>query len=277
MDAMAEHTASGRRITISSVVSGADVEVSVHDTGPGLPAELAGRLFTPFATTKPHGARDWPRDYPNHCRSSRGQHRCAQSSRGGAIFTVTLPASDAHEIQLSKPELLPARASLPTPEPNLRVASRRHLIALTWRESGSSTAGGDLTSGLHAASIAALVQSEFIVECPGLSALPAWPDHAGVAPAGCAAAVAAAFRSSANSLAVSGAAPGTDGMARTPESPYPAPRDGSDSDASQSPGGRFAFGGPPTPGTRRRRAHRRQISLLETGSHRISLLSRGAG
>ena len=29
-----------------------------------------------------------------------------------------------------------------------------------------------MTSGLHAASIAALVQSEFIVECPGLSALP---------------------------------------------------------------------------------------------------------
>ena len=55
MDAMAETPPARRRVTISSEVRAADVDVSVRDTGPGLPAEIAGTLFTPFVTTKAHG------------------------------------------------------------------------------------------------------------------------------------------------------------------------------------------------------------------------------
>jgi C4-dicarboxylate-specific signal transduction histidine kinase len=53
MDAMAEMPPSRRYVTIRSDVRATDVEVSVRDTGTGLPVN--GTLFTPFVTTKSHG------------------------------------------------------------------------------------------------------------------------------------------------------------------------------------------------------------------------------
>ena len=55
MDAMAETPPARRRLTIRSAVRAAEVEVSVRDTGTGLPAEIIDTLFTPFVTTKSHG------------------------------------------------------------------------------------------------------------------------------------------------------------------------------------------------------------------------------
>ena len=55
MDAMAETPPARRHVTISSEVRAAEVEVSVRDTGPGLPADILDTLFTPFVTTKAHG------------------------------------------------------------------------------------------------------------------------------------------------------------------------------------------------------------------------------
>ena len=55
MDALAETPPARRHITIRSAVRAADVEVSVCDTGTGLPAEIIDTLFTPFVTTKSHG------------------------------------------------------------------------------------------------------------------------------------------------------------------------------------------------------------------------------
>ena len=55
MDAMAETPLARRHVTISSDVRPTDVDVSVRDTGPGLPAQILGTLFTPFVTTKAHG------------------------------------------------------------------------------------------------------------------------------------------------------------------------------------------------------------------------------
>jgi signal transduction histidine kinase len=47
---------SGGRVTISAVSDGPDVEVSVSDTGHGIPAALLGRVFDPFVSTKPEGS-----------------------------------------------------------------------------------------------------------------------------------------------------------------------------------------------------------------------------
>ena len=47
MDAMAETPPGRRHVTISSDVRAADVDVSVRDTGPGLPADILDTLFTP--------------------------------------------------------------------------------------------------------------------------------------------------------------------------------------------------------------------------------------
>lgn len=55
MDAMAETPPGRRRVTIRTEVTAADVELSVSDTGTGLPTHVEGKLFTPFVTTKAHG------------------------------------------------------------------------------------------------------------------------------------------------------------------------------------------------------------------------------
>ena len=46
----------GGRLEVSLELPGSGrVRLSVADTGTGIPAEMAGRLFTPFASTKPTG------------------------------------------------------------------------------------------------------------------------------------------------------------------------------------------------------------------------------
>jgi signal transduction histidine kinase len=55
MDAMAETPPARRHLTIRTEVRAAEVELSVSDTGTGLPAHIDGKLFTPFVTTKAHG------------------------------------------------------------------------------------------------------------------------------------------------------------------------------------------------------------------------------
>jgi signal transduction histidine kinase len=47
---------SGGRVTISAASDGSDVELSVSDTGHGIPAALLGRVFDPFVSTKPEGS-----------------------------------------------------------------------------------------------------------------------------------------------------------------------------------------------------------------------------
>lgn len=71
----------------------AEAVITVTDTGPGLPEALAGRLFTPFATTKASGtglglvvARSITQD---HGGTLRGTTR--DDGVSGAVFTVRLP------------------------------------------------------------------------------------------------------------------------------------------------------------------------------------------
>src|SRR6185503_8893552 len=54
-DAMAGTPPAQRHITISCDVRVVDVDVAVRDTGPGLPENILGTLFTPFVTTKANG------------------------------------------------------------------------------------------------------------------------------------------------------------------------------------------------------------------------------
>ena len=52
MDAMAETPPARRHVTISSDVRAADVDVSVRDTGPGLPAHISARCSRPSSRRK---------------------------------------------------------------------------------------------------------------------------------------------------------------------------------------------------------------------------------
>jgi signal transduction histidine kinase len=93
MDAMCETPRDRRRITISSEIRNGEVEVSVQDTGPGLPADLFGKLFTPFVTTKPHGLGIGLAIARNIVEAHGGSIDAHNHPEGGAIFTVNLPTS----------------------------------------------------------------------------------------------------------------------------------------------------------------------------------------
>ncbi len=45
----------GGSLTIGTELRGGFAEISVQDTGPGIPGAIRGRIFDPFFTTKPHG------------------------------------------------------------------------------------------------------------------------------------------------------------------------------------------------------------------------------
>jgi signal transduction histidine kinase len=104
MDALAETPPASRRITIRSALTVAGVEVSVCDTGTGLPAEIIGKLFTPFVTTKPHGLGIGLVIAQRIVDAHGGTIAAHSNLDGGATFTVTLPRS-------ATPGLLPESLS----------------------------------------------------------------------------------------------------------------------------------------------------------------------
>ena len=65
-----------------------------------------GRLFTPFVTTKANGVGIGLAIARTIVEAHGGTIGARNSPVGGAIFTLTLPATDAHEIQSSKLEYL---------------------------------------------------------------------------------------------------------------------------------------------------------------------------
>jgi signal transduction histidine kinase len=93
MDALAETPPSRRRITIRDTVKTSAVEVSVSDTGTGLPADVIDRLFTPFVTTKSNGLGIGLTIVKSIVDAHGGTIDANRNPEGGATFTVTLPRS----------------------------------------------------------------------------------------------------------------------------------------------------------------------------------------
>lgn len=91
MDALADSPPARRQITIGTAVRGAAVEISVRDTGTGLPAAIIGTLFTPFVTTKSHGLGVGLTIAQRIVEAHSGTIVARQNDEGGAIFTVALP------------------------------------------------------------------------------------------------------------------------------------------------------------------------------------------
>jgi C4-dicarboxylate-specific signal transduction histidine kinase len=94
MDAMAETPLGRRHVTITCDVRAADVNVSVRDTGPGLPAHILDTLFTPFVTTKARGLRIGLTIVRSIVDAHGGTIVARNDPDGGASFTVTLRRSD---------------------------------------------------------------------------------------------------------------------------------------------------------------------------------------
>lgn len=92
----AMHGRPKREIRIAARSAGDDmIEVSLADTGPGLPEAIRDRLFQPFVTTKETGMGIGL----SVCRTiveTHGGRLWAEASSGeGAVFRLTLPASAA--------------------------------------------------------------------------------------------------------------------------------------------------------------------------------------
>jgi two-component system C4-dicarboxylate transport sensor histidine kinase DctB len=86
-----------RRIGVSAVAGGGRVLLSVHDSGPGVPAAIADRIFDPFFTTKRVGSGlglGLSISY-NIMKDFGGELRVASHPGGGAVFTLDLAAAGA--------------------------------------------------------------------------------------------------------------------------------------------------------------------------------------
>jgi signal transduction histidine kinase len=91
-DAMAEaDTQSDRRVLIEAIRGPAIVEISVRDSGPGVPAHLSGRLFEPFVTTKPNGLGLGLSIVSSIVAAHGGTIGSHNAAEGGAVFSITLP------------------------------------------------------------------------------------------------------------------------------------------------------------------------------------------
>lgn len=110
-----------RRIEISTAVDAAgQVQVSVRDSGIGLPEHLIADLYTPFVSTKPDGLGMGLAICRSIVESHHGRLWAEANPAGGAVFHFTLPVAvpaavpqeTAHATTLALP-VAPAPAKAP--------------------------------------------------------------------------------------------------------------------------------------------------------------------
>lgn len=86
----------GGEMVVSSRRSGAaEVEITVSDTGDGIPAEHGDRIFDPFVTTKPNGTGMGLAISRAIVESHGGRLSAAANEERGATFSFTLPVKPA--------------------------------------------------------------------------------------------------------------------------------------------------------------------------------------
>jgi len=83
----------GGEISLEVLANGGRVELAVADTGPGVPAELRGRVFEPFFTTRAAGIGLGLAIARQIVEAHSGSIQVGQSISGGARFSVILPAA----------------------------------------------------------------------------------------------------------------------------------------------------------------------------------------
>jgi len=82
-------------VVLAAAVSGAGVRIEVRDRGPGVPAELREKIFTPFFTTREKGTGLGLAFVREIVRDHGGDVRVDDAPGGGAVFRIELPAATA--------------------------------------------------------------------------------------------------------------------------------------------------------------------------------------
>lgn len=83
--------AGARSIALRVEREGRDVQVSVEDDGPGIPADVRSRLFEPFVTTRTTGTGLGLALSHRIVDRHRGSLTCARTGPGGTTFVVRIP------------------------------------------------------------------------------------------------------------------------------------------------------------------------------------------
>jgi signal transduction histidine kinase len=96
LDNAVRYTPKGGTITVSGRLSHGQVEASVTDTGPGIPAEHLPRIFDRFyraeeARTRKGGGTGLGLSIARDLARAQGGELIAKGSKGGATFTLRLP------------------------------------------------------------------------------------------------------------------------------------------------------------------------------------------
>ena len=86
-----EALSSGGELTIASHFDGETVEISVSDSGGGIPSDVAPRLFEQFFTTKPQGTGLGLPIARQITEEHGGEIRWANRPGRGTVFTIRLP------------------------------------------------------------------------------------------------------------------------------------------------------------------------------------------
>jgi two-component system sensor histidine kinase HydH len=88
-------TPPGGEVAVSTGIGpGGMIQIDVIDSGPGIDLGLAGKLFTPFTTTKPTGTGLGLTVARRVAREHGGDLAAADRAGGGACFTLTLPTAE---------------------------------------------------------------------------------------------------------------------------------------------------------------------------------------
>ena len=94
MDAMSEQPPETRRLLVRArSIEGQQVEVSVRDSGPGIPAQEVPRVFEPFFSTKPLGMGLGLAISRDIIEAHSGRLRAESDPGSGACFSFTLPVA----------------------------------------------------------------------------------------------------------------------------------------------------------------------------------------
>ena len=89
-----------RRIEITAQARGSDVLVAVEDSGPGISASVAARLFEPFVTSKVSGMGLGLSISRSFLRSQGGDLQVERGQLGGARFVIRLATTDTGQTAL---------------------------------------------------------------------------------------------------------------------------------------------------------------------------------
>src|SRR5207245_1429618 len=93
------------------LAQGDQIEIQVHDTGPGIPEEIQAKIFEPFFTTKPVGKGTGLGLSVSYgiVKNHKGDIRVESGAGQGATFTVSLPAAKAPEVAAVTGEKAPSQ------------------------------------------------------------------------------------------------------------------------------------------------------------------------